>query len=157
MSKAFGRSIKIAPTSTAHSKLFFSILNGILPFLAAFSKDKFQVYFLTSSLLTLLKFYLDLEWKFLNLILWTLSWFWKVFLMLSTFVLGSILVGLSFRWVAMFVKNYSRCLLLFLPCVLLRTMYCEYYGCSFVAKLSWKKKCVFYKIYIICRKKCFYM
>ena len=38
-----------------------------------------------------------------------------------------------------------------------------YYGCSFVAKLSWKKKlfwkniCVFYKIYIICRKKCFYM
>ena len=38
------------------------------------------------------------------------------------------------------------------------------YGCSFVAKLSWKKNiiffwkniCVFYKIYIICRKKCFY-
>ena len=37
------------------------------------------------------------------------------------------------------------------------------YGCSFVAKLSWKKKniflniCVFYKIYIICRKKCSYL
>ena len=37
------------------------------------------------------------------------------------------------------------------------------YGCSFVTKLSWKKKVlkknvyVFYKIYIICRKKCFYM
>ena len=38
------------------------------------------------------------------------------------------------------------------------------YGCSFVAKLSWNKNfffwkniCVFYKIYIICRKKCFYM
>ena len=37
------------------------------------------------------------------------------------------------------------------------------YGCSFVAKLSWKKIffwkniCVFYKIYIIYRKKCFYM
>ena len=37
------------------------------------------------------------------------------------------------------------------------------YGCSFVAKLSWKKIffgkniCVFYKVYIICRKKCFYM
>ena len=37
------------------------------------------------------------------------------------------------------------------------------YGCSFVAKLSWKKNFffekifVFYKIYIICRKKCFYM
>ena len=37
------------------------------------------------------------------------------------------------------------------------------YGCSFVAKLSWKKNffwkniCVFYKIYIICRKKCFYV
>ena len=37
-------------------------------------------------------------------------------------------------------------------------------GCSFVAKLSWKKKIffekiiyVFYKIYIICRKKYFYM
>ena len=33
------------------------------------------------------------------------------------------------------------------------------YGCSFVAKLNWKKKffwkniCVFYKLYIICRKK----
>ena len=157
MSKAFGRSIKIAPTSIAHSKLFFSILNGILPFLAAFSKDKFQIYFLTSSLLTVLKLYLDLEWKFLNLILWTLSWFWKVFLMLSTFVLESILVDFSSRWVIMFVKNYSRCLLLFLLCVLLRTIYYEYYGCSFVAKLSWKKICVFYKIYIICRKKCFYM
>ena len=41
---------------------------------------------------------------------------------------------------------------------------CYGYGCSFVAKLSWKKKfffwkniCVFYKIYVICRKKCFYM
>ena len=38
------------------------------------------------------------------------------------------------------------------------------YGCSFVAKLTWNKNfffwkniCVFYKIYIICRKKCFYM
>ena len=37
------------------------------------------------------------------------------------------------------------------------------YGCSFVAKLSWKiifffeKIFVFYKIYITCRKKCFYM
>ena len=37
------------------------------------------------------------------------------------------------------------------------------YGCSFVAKLSWKKIflwkiiCVFYKIYIIYWKKCFYM
>ena len=37
------------------------------------------------------------------------------------------------------------------------------YGYSFVAKLSWKKNIffgkifVFYKIYIICRKKCFYM
>ena len=37
------------------------------------------------------------------------------------------------------------------------------YGCSFVAKPSWKKElfyfwkniCVFYKIYIICRKKMF--
>ena len=37
------------------------------------------------------------------------------------------------------------------------------YGCSFVTKLRWKKKlffkkkniCVFYKIYIICRKKIF--
>ena len=37
------------------------------------------------------------------------------------------------------------------------------YGCSFVAKLSWKKNfflekyLCFYKIYIICRKKYFYM
>ena len=37
------------------------------------------------------------------------------------------------------------------------------YGCSFVAKVRWKKNLfwknifVFYKIYIICRKKCFYM
>ena len=37
------------------------------------------------------------------------------------------------------------------------------YDCSFVAKLSWKKRLffekifVFYKIYIICRKQCFYM
>ena len=38
------------------------------------------------------------------------------------------------------------------------------YGCSFDGKLSWKKKffffwkniCAFYKIYVICRKKCFY-
>ena len=37
------------------------------------------------------------------------------------------------------------------------------YGCSFVAKLSWKKNwiyiyiyvCIFYKIYIICRKNVF--
>ena len=38
---------------------------------------------------------------------------------------------------------------------------CEIYGCSFDAKLSWKKFFffekifVFYKIYIICRKKMF--
>ena len=31
------------------------------------------------------------------------------------------------------------------------------YGCSFVAKLSSKNICFFYKIYIICRKKCFYL
>ena len=37
------------------------------------------------------------------------------------------------------------------------------YGCSFFAKLSWKKNVVFekifvfYKKYIICRRKCFYM
>ena len=38
------------------------------------------------------------------------------------------------------------------------------YGCSFAAKLSWKKKIFFrkkylcfYKIYIICSKKCFYI
>ena len=38
------------------------------------------------------------------------------------------------------------------------------YGCSFVAKLSWKKSfcswkniCILYKIYVICRKICFYM
>ena len=37
------------------------------------------------------------------------------------------------------------------------------YGCSFVAKLRWKKIfswkniCAFCKIYTICRKKCFYM
>ena len=35
------------------------------------------------------------------------------------------------------------------------------YVCSFAAKLSWKKKrkkyLCFYKIYIICSKKCFYM
>ena len=36
------------------------------------------------------------------------------------------------------------------------------YFCSYVAKVEkkiffWKNICVFYKIYIICRKKCFYM
>ena len=37
----------------------------------------------------------------------------------------------------------------------------EVYGCSFVAKLSWKNIyiflniCFFYKIYVICRKKMF--
>ena len=31
------------------------------------------------------------------------------------------------------------------------------HGCSFVAKLSSKNICFFYKIYIICRKKCFYL
>ena len=37
------------------------------------------------------------------------------------------------------------------------------YGCSFVAKLSWKKifflktYLFFYKIYIICKKNCFYL
>ena len=47
-----------------------------------------------------------------------------------------------------------------------RTVFMYYthrYGCSFVAKLSKKKSFffekifVFYKIYVICRKKCFYM
>ena len=42
--------------------------------------------------------------------------------------------------------------------------YASEYGCSFVAKLSWKriffffeKIFAFYKIYVTCRKKCFYM
>ena len=31
------------------------------------------------------------------------------------------------------------------------------HGCSFVAKLIWKLSiCAFYKMYIICRKRCFY-
>ena len=73
--------------------LFFSILAGISPFLVAFLEDKFKISFLTSSSLTLLNFKLDLEWNFANLILWTLSWFWKVSIILSGFALGSILGG----------------------------------------------------------------
>ena len=50
--------------------------------------------------------------------------------------------------------------------VILKSRHCSdfiLYGCSFVAKLGWKKKFfwknifVFFKIYIICWKKCFYM
>ena len=96
--------IRIVSSNKYALMLFFSILSGISPFLEAFLEDKLKISFLTSSSLTLLNNKLDLEWKFVNLIFWTLPWFCKVFIIFSRFTLGSVFMGLSFRWVVMVVK-----------------------------------------------------
>lgn len=78
---------------------------NISPFLVTFLEGKLKISFLMPSLLTLLNFKLDLEWKFTNLFLWMLPLFWMIFIIVPRFSLVSILVGLSFKWVVMFVKQ----------------------------------------------------
>ena len=96
----FGMFTLYSPPPFIYCDLFF-ILAGISPYLVAFLEGKLKDFFFTSSSLTFhWNFWLDLEWIIVNLILWTLSWF----CILSRFFLRSILVGLSFRWVVMFVK-----------------------------------------------------
>ena len=85
--------------------LLFSILAGTSPFLAVFLEDQFKICFLTSISIRLLNFKLDLKWKLANLIFWTLSWFWKVSIILSRLALGWILVGLIFRWRLIFIHD----------------------------------------------------
>ena len=63
--------------------LFLRILDGISPFLVALLEGKFKISFFFW--LTFSNFRLYLEWIFANLILWPLSWFWKVLIILSRF------------------------------------------------------------------------
>ena len=90
---------------------------NISPFLVTFLEGKLKISFLMPSLLTLLNFKLDLEWKFTKLFLWMLPLFWMIFIIVSRFSLVSILVGLSFKWVVMFVTLFH--------CIL-QALYCSY-------------------------------
>ena len=68
-------------------------------------EDTFKISFFTSRSLTLSSFKLDLVWKYTNLIFWTPSWFWKLFIILSRFALGLMLLSLSFLRVVMSMKH----------------------------------------------------